>query len=184
MHSSRLKKDLEDKEIDGKADGLHYIGDYAELARAGRTPKMELYNSIVARLGIDVNDQVEETFGKFERSDFSEEEQKAFKSFLMSGEKPDKDYVEAIIPQIIASIEAEKRFFDEIPVKLGYIEKEHSKDQASDGVKKDNEKRITGERLGSQVVEELEDVRSVDGVDASMTKTINQTEIDQTKENQ
>ena len=188
MHSSRLKKDLEDKEIDGKADGLHYIGDYAELARAGRTPKMELYNSIVARLGIDVNDQVEETFGKFERSDFSEEEQKAFKCFLMSGEKPDKDYVEAIIPQIIASIEAEKRFFDDIPVKLGYIQKEQSKDQASDGVKgKTEESQKTGQGLGEEVLDELKDVKKGDEVEKKLKeqgRELSQLEIDPTKENQ
>ena len=170
MHSSRLKKDLEDREIDGKVDGLHYIGEYAELARAGMTPKMELYKSIVARLGIDPTIQVKEIFGKFERSDFSEEEQRAFKSFLMSGEKPDKDFVEAIIPQIIASVEAEKRFFDDIPVKLGYIQKS-----------------VTGQNLGSQTREEMEKPEIVDNVATEMEKhkrELSQPEIDQTKENQ
>ena len=170
MHSSRLKKDLEDREIDGKVDGLHYIGEYAELARAGMTPKMELYKSIVARLGIDPTIQVKEIFGKFERSDFSEEEQRAFKSFLMSGEKPDKDFVEAIIPQIIASVEAEKRFFDDIPVKLGYIQKS-----------------VTGQNLGSQTREETENTENVDKVATEMKKherELSQPKIDQTKENQ
>ena len=170
MHSSCLKKDLEDREIDGKVDGLHYIGEYAELARAGMTPKMELYKSIVARLGIDPTIQVKEIFGKFERSDFSEEEQRAFKSFLMSGEKPDKDFVEAIIPQIIASVEAEKRFFDDIPVKLGYIQKS-----------------VTGQNLGSQTREEMEKPEIVDNVATEMEKhkrELSQPEIDQTKENQ
>ena len=170
MHSSRLKKDLEDREIDGKVDGLHYIGEYAELARAGMTPKMELYKSIVARLGIDPTIQVKEIFGKFERSDFSEEEQRAFKSFLMSGEKPDKDFVEAIIPQIIASVEVEKRFFDDIPVKLGYIQKS-----------------VTGQNLGSQTREEMEKPEIVDNVATEMEKhkrELSQPEIDQTKENQ
>ena len=170
MHSSRLKKDLEEKEIDGKVDGLHYIGEYAELARAGMTPKMELYKSIVARLGIDPNDQVKEIFLKFERSDFSEEKQKAFKNFLMSGEKPDKDYVEAIIPQIIASIEAEKKFFDDIPVKLGYIQKE-----------------VTGQNRGSQTREETENTENVDKVATEMKKherDLSQLKIDQTKDNQ
>lgn len=173
MHSSRLKKDLEGKEIEGKVDGLHYIGEYAELARAGMTPKMELYKSIVARLGIDPTIQVKEIFGKFERSNFSEEEQRAFKSFLMSGEKPDKDFVEAIIPQIIASIEAEKRFFDDIPVKLGYIQKEKS--------------RVTGQNLGSQTREETENPENVDKVATEMKKQereLSQPEIDPPKENQ
>ncbi len=190
MHSSRLKKDLEDKEIDGKVDGLHYIGEYAELARAGMTPKMELYKSIVARLGIDPTIQVKEIFGKFERSDFSEEEQRAFKSFLMSGEKPDKDFVEAIIPQIIASVEAEKRFFDDIPVKLGYIQKEITIDQSSDGVTgktEESQKSVTGQNLGSQTREETENTEKVDKVATEMEKharELSQPEIDQTKENQ
>ena len=85
-------------------------------------------------------------------------------------EKPDKDFVEAIIPQIIASVEAEKRFFDDIPVKLGYIQKS-----------------VTGQNLGSQTREEKENTENVDKVATEMKKNereLSQPKIDQTKENQ
>ena len=180
MHSSRLKSELESRVVDGKVDGLHYISDYADMVHDRMTPKKKLYVSmghIVRRLGIDVNDQVIETFEKlnlFGKSSISEQEKNAFRSLLMSGKTPDKDYVEGIITELVTYIDDENKFFDGIPAKLGYIEKDKSKYYLAD-----RKKYITVRRLGTQVVEDMQDIESIDRVNGEMAR-----EINQTKENQ
>lgn len=183
MHSSCLKKDLESREVDGNVDGLHYIGDFADEAKAGMTPKRKMYRSmgqIVQRLGIDVDEQVRKTFEKlnlFGKSSISEQEKATFKNLLMSGKTPDEDYVDGIITELATYIDDENKFFDGIPAKLGYIEKDKKKYQLAD-----RKKYVTGRRLGTQVVEDMQDVEDVDKVNAEMAKESR--EINQTKENQ
>lgn len=183
MQSSRLKSDLESREVDGKVDGLHYISDFADTVHDRMTPKMKLYESmenIVTRLGIGVDEQVIKAFEKlnlFGKSSISEQEKATFKTLLMSGKTPDEDYVDDIISELVTYIDDENKFFDGIPLKLGYIEKDKAKYQLAD-----RKKYVTGRRLGTQVVEDMRDVEDVDKVNAEMAKESR--EINQTKENQ
>lgn len=130
MHSSRLKNELESIEVDSKVDGLHYMGNYADEAKANKTPKRKMYASmgkITQRLGINVNEQVIKAFEKlnlFGKSSITEDEEKEFRKLLLSGTEPNESYVDSIIAELTTYINEENQFFDGIPEKLGYGEKE------------------------------------------------------------
>lgn len=159
MQSSRLKSDLESREVDGKVDGLHYISDFADMVYDKMTPKKKLYMSmghIVTRLGIKVDEQVKKAFEKlnlFGKSSISEQEKNIFKNLLMSGQTPDEDYVDGIITELVTYIDDENKFFDGIPEKLGYKEKDKSKYQLAE-----RGKYVTGRKLGSQVIDKIQDM--------------------------
>ncbi len=84
---------------------------------------------IVQRLGIDItaNPQIVKTIEKmnlFGKNSITIQEQEILKNLLMSGKTPDASYVDRIITELVTYIDKENQFFDGIPEKLGYREKE------------------------------------------------------------
>ena len=140
MHSSSLKKELEDREVvieDGtRFDGLHYISDFADATRAGRTPKGRLLKSlpgVVKQLQLS-EEQIRaiERSKLWKKSSLSEEEKKELALGLAGGREEYLYLTEDIIEKYTRLLDTERVFFDGIGDKLGYTERNAQKPVASE----------------------------------------------------
>ena len=135
MHSTRLKKDLEDRSVtleDGsKIDGLHYISDYAEKVQKGETEKAKFYKNmpkVAEKLNLS-SEQIDKISKSnlWAKRELSDMEQMYLKNLLVSEQPSSKKYIDAVILEYVNILEGEAEFFDKISEKLGYADRSISK---------------------------------------------------------
>lgn len=109
-------------------DGLHYIGDCADLAFAKETPKrrhLKRMKDFVIELGID--EQVVEELGQhriWQVAEINDDLRKSFEQQLVEGNIDDaekEERLKTIMSEYIRLLDEERMFFDGIPEKLGYV---------------------------------------------------------------
>lgn len=151
LHSSRIKKDLESREVirDGKkVDGLHYISDYADKVQDKETRKKIFFketdkvefskeqkacviNLVNKRIdNIDISSDEEEQLNKIIK--YASDEVKNMNISVEERTKLNKlfdvDNPMSMVDELADIIKEEQKFFDGIPEKLGYIEKTKKND--------------------------------------------------------
>lgn len=131
-HSSKLKRDLETRSVvleNGmKTDGLHYIADYADKAKAGETERWKFIssknmNAICSHLGLTDAQKRIEPLSITEIRQLSEEQKEQLIAILMSGTNPDRAFVDAKVEEFIDILGRENKFFEGISYKLGYTDR-------------------------------------------------------------
>lgn len=133
-HSIVLKKELEEKNIDDKKDGLHYIADFVDDARKGETEKRKIlagFNQIakISKLKksqiIDIKSNSFWKKDKITKEDI-EEIMNVFSSHIKELQKGTEIYdkMTKVVNKYALSVDKERKFFDDIPNKLGYIKSE------------------------------------------------------------
>ena len=129
-HSIILKKELEEKNIDDKKDGLHYISDYVDDVRKGATEKkkiMAAFNEIakISKLRknqiMDIQKNPFWSKGELKKED-GDEIINVFENYIKEFEKgsPIYDKLVKAVNRYVLAVNKEKQFFDNIPNKLGY----------------------------------------------------------------
>lgn len=127
-HSSILKKELEEKNVDGEKDGLHYIADYADDVRAGKTKKVKSlmkFNEIASKLKLsreEIEEIQQEEF--WTKTTFTDEDINSIfnkiKKYVKDSEFEIYDEIFNAIKTYISEVNNEQNFFNNIPDKLGY----------------------------------------------------------------
>lgn len=137
-NSTILKKELESIEIEGK-DGLHYIAEYADKAFENKTEKKVLLSKmpdVVEKLNLS-KEQVEKLKSSyvFTKDELNSEDIDFLRKELLQGNEQNQElniFVTDFITEYSLCLSKEKAFFDEIPTKLGYRQKEEKNSEILD----------------------------------------------------
>lgn len=132
IHSSVLKRDLESRTVElddgSKVDGLHYISDYADKAKAKQTDRWNFFSDknmmkICNYLGLRNPKEQIEPIGLTESLQLTDAQITELKNILLSGTNPDENFVNGKIAEFIDIIQRERNHFDSISEKLNYTDR-------------------------------------------------------------
>lgn len=169
MHSTQLKKDLETRVVTlgngQRTDGLHYISDFINASRSGNIRKAHFFkrmNKVAQELGL-----TEEQIVTIQQSDLwhkkelTEDEQESLRDSLIAGNDNNKDLAEGVVSEFVDILQQEKEFYEGIPDKLGYEQREDSK---------------TTTQLYQEILKEMKDVKLLDKLQGLETHSKEKTE--------
>lgn len=134
--STVIKNELETITIEDKKDGLHYIADYVDNSHQGRTDKKKLmmgFNEIAKKMRLtkkqvmDIQSNPFWTKNRFVKEDV-EDIINVFASYIKEVKKESEIYekMTKVVNMYISAVNKERKFFDDIPVKLGYTKTERN----------------------------------------------------------